>query len=386
MKKRENNIVKNEMLAMILAGGRGTRLLDLTNKVAKPAVYYGGKYRIVDFPLSNAANSGIDVIGVLTQYESIQLNAYVSQGSRWGLEGRGKGVFVLPPREKDNTTFGVYKGTADAIYQNIDFMDMYEPEYVLILSGDHIYKMNYAKMLAFHKEQNADVTIAGLEVTYEEAKRFGIMNTDANDRIVEFEEKPAHPKNNLASMGIYIFTYKALKKALNLDANDEKSAHDFGKNIIPYMLNNNKKLMAYRFKGYWKDVGTIDSLWEANMDLLDSDNGLNLSDETWKIYTEDAPATPQVIGPKAKIKRSYINQGCVIDGTVENSVLFTDCKISKGAKVIDSVLMPKVVVEEGAVVKNCIVAEGLVIPKDAEIGDRNEIKLIARKGQVEKND
>ncbi|MBQ1521283.1 MAG: glucose-1-phosphate adenylyltransferase [Erysipelotrichaceae bacterium] len=383
---RENNIVKTEMLAMILAGGRGTRLLDLTNKVAKPAVYYGGKYRIVDFPLSNSANSGIDVIGVLTQYESIQLNAYVSQGSRWGLEGRGKGVFVLPPREKDDTAFGVYKGTADAIYQNLDFMDMYNPDYVLILSGDHIYKMNYAKMLAFHKEQKADLTVAGLEVTYEEAKRFGIMNTDETDRIVEFEEKPAHPKNNLASMGIYIFSYKELKKALQIDAANEKSAHDFGKNVIPYMLNNNKKIVAYRFKGYWKDVGTIDSLWEANMDLLDENNGLTMNDDTWKIYTEDVPTTPQVIGPKAKIKRSYINQGCVIDGTVENSVLFRDVHISKGAKVIDSVLFPDVVVEEGAVVKNCIVAEGLTVPKDMEIGDRNKIQLIAKKGQVTKND
>jgi len=378
--------VKTEMLAMILAGGRGTRLLDLTNKVAKPAVYYGGKYRIVDFPLSNSANSGIDVIGVLTQYESIQLNAYVSQGSRWGLEGRGKGVFVLPPREKDDTAFGVYKGTADAIYQNLDFMDMYNPDYVLILSGDHIYKMNYAKMLAFHKEQKADLTVAGLEVTYEEAKRFGIMNTDETDRIVEFEEKPAHPKNNLASMGIYIFSYKELKKALQLDAVDEKSAHDFGKNVIPYMLNNNKKIVAYRFKGYWKDVGTIDSLWEANMDLLDENNGLTMNDDTWKIYTEDVPTTPQVIGPKAKIKRSYINQGCVIDGTVENSVLFRDVHINKGAKVIDSVLFPDVVVEDGAVVKNCIVAEGLTVPKDMEIGDRSKIQLIAKKGQVTKHD
>ena len=374
------------MLAMILAGGRGTRLLDLTNKVAKPAVYYGGKYRIVDFQLSNSANFGIDVIGVLTQYESIQLNAYVSQGSRWGLEGRGKGVFVLPPREKDDTAFGVYKGTADAIYQNLDFMDMYSPDYVLILSGDHIYKMNYAKMLAFHKAQKADLTVAGLEVTFEEAKRFGIMNTDETDRIVEFEEKPAHPKNNLASMGIYIFSYKELKKALQLDAANEKSAHDFGKNIIPYMLNNNKKIVAYRFKGYWKDVGTIDSLWQANMDLLDENNGLDLSDDTWKIYTEDVPTTPQVIGPKAKIKRSYINQGCVIDGTVENSVLFRDVHISKGAKVIDSVLFPDVVVEEGAVVKNCIVAEGLTVPKEMEIGDREEIQLIAKKGQVTKHD
>ena len=367
---------------MILAGGRGTRLLDLTSTVAKPAVYYGGKYRIIDFPLSNCANSDIGVVGVLTQYESVLLNAYTAQGSRWGIEGRDRGVFVLPPREK-NEGFGKYKGTADAIYQNIDFMDMYDPEYVLILSGDHIYKMNYDKMLDFHKQQKADVTIAGLEVTWEEAKRFGIMNTNENDEIVEFEEKPAHPKNNLASMGIYIFSYKPLREALMEDAGKEDSDHDFGKNIIPKFLNEGKKIVAYRFKGYWKDVGTIDSLWQANMDLLDENDPLNMGDDSWKIYTEDVPTTPQFIGKKARIKRAYINQGCVVNGTIENSVLFRDCRVHKGAKVIDSVLMPEVVVEEGAVIKNCIVAEGLVIPSGATIGNKDEIQLISRKEQVQ---
>ncbi len=374
------------MLAMILAGGRGTRLLDLTNKVAKPAVYYGGKYRIIDFPLSNAANSGIDIVGVLTQYESILLNAYVSQGSLWGLTGRNKGVFVLPPREKSDEGFGQYKGTADAIYQNVDFMDMYEPEYVLILSGDHIYKMNYAKMLAEHKKKNADLTVADLEVSWEEAKQFGIMNTDDEDRIIEGEEKPAKPKNNLASMGIYIFNYKTLRKALIDDAKDEKSAHDFGKNIIPTYLAKGRKIYAYRFNGYWKDVGTVDSLWQANMDLLDDKNPLQLNDDSWKIYTEDVPTTPQFIGPKAKIKRAYINQGCKINGTIENSVLFRDCEIGKGAKVIDSVIMPEVKIGEGAVVQNCIVVEGLEIPDGAVVGDRSKIQLIAKKGQVQKND
>lgn len=374
--------MKTEMLAMILAGGRGTRLLDLTSKVAKPAVYYGGKYRIIDFPLSNCANSNIGIVGVLTQYESILLNAYVAQGSIWGLNGKNKGVFVLPPREK-NDGFGKYRGTADAIYQNIDFMDIYDPEYVLILSGDHIYKMDYAEMLAFHKAQHADVTVAGLEVSWEEAKRFGIMNTNEKDEIIEFEEKPAHPKNNLASMGIYIFSYKALRKALIADAENDKSDHDFGKNVIPSFLEQGKKICAYRFKGYWKDVGTIDSLWQANMDLLDDKDVLNMADDDWKIYTEDIPTTPQFIGKKARIKRAYINQGCVINGTIENSVLFRDCRIHKGAKIIDSVLMPGVTVDEGAVVRNCIVAEGMEIPANANIGTKEKIELIARKDQVE---
>ena len=373
--------MKTEMLAMILAGGRGTRLMDLTSKVAKPAVYYGGKYRIIDFPISNCANSGIGVVGILTQYESVLLNEYVSHSSRWGLEGRNKGIFVLPPRET-NEGFGVYRGTADAIYQNIDFLDMYNPDYVLILSGDHIYKMDYAEMLEFHKKNNADLTIGGLEVTMEEAKRFGIMNTDENDRIVEFEEKPEHPKNNVASMGIYIFSYPALRKALKTDAVADTS-HDFGKDIIPAYLNSGKRLFAYRFKGYWKDVGTIDSLWQANMDLIDDNDLINMGDSSWKIYTDDVPTTPQFIGEDAEIQRAYINQGCIVNGTVKNSVLFRDVKVKSGAKVIDSVIMPEAVIGEGATVRNCIVSEGIVIPDGKKIGSSKEIKLISRKEQVE---
>ena len=373
--------MKTEMLAMILAGGRGTRLLDLTSKVAKPAVYYGGKYRIIDFPISNCANSGIGVIGVLTQYESILLNEYVSHSSRWGLEGRDKGIFVLPPRET-NEGFGVYRGTADAIYQNIDFLDMYNPDYVLILSGDHIYKMDYAEMLEYHKKNNADLTIAGLEVTMEEAKRFGIMNTDKDDRIIEFEEKPEHPKNNVASMGIYIFSYPALRKALKADAVKDTD-HDFGKNIIPNYLNSGKRIFAYRFKGYWKDVGTIKSLWEANMDIIDDNDVIHMGDPSWKIYTGDVVTTPQFIGEDADIQKAYINQGCIVNGTVKNSVLFGDVEVKSGAKVIDSVIMPEVVIGEGATVRNCIVSERLVIPPKAVIGNAKEVELISRKEQVE---
>ncbi len=263
---------QNNMLAMILAGGRGSRLHELTNKVAKPAVSYGGKYRIVDFPLSNCANSGIDVVGVLTQYESILLNSYVAAGRRWGLDAQDSGVYVLPPREKADANLDVYRGTADAISQNIDFIDSFSPEYVLILSGDHIYKMNYAKMLSYHKEHQADATIAVIEVPMKEASRFGIMNTDESGRIVEFEEKPPQPKSNLASMGIYIFNWKLLRRMLLTDMKNPDSSHDFGKDIIPTLLNDRKELFAYKFKGYWKDVGTIDSLWEANMDLLDKSN------------------------------------------------------------------------------------------------------------------
>lgn len=295
---------QNSMLAMILAGGRGSRLHDLTNKVAKPAVSYGGKYRIIDFPLSNCANSGIDVVGVLTQYESILLNSYVAAGHRWGLDARDSGVYVLPPRETADSNLDVYRGTADAISQNIDFIDTYSPEYVLILSGDHIYKMNYAKMLAEHKANKADATIAVIEVPMKEASRFGIMNTDAEGKIVEFEEKPENPKSNLASMGIYIFNWKLLRKMLVADMKDPDSKHDFGKDIIPALLNDGKALYAYKFKGYWKDVGTIDSLWEANMDLLNSKNELDLSDPTWKIYTEDVTSLPQYIGANANIKTS----------------------------------------------------------------------------------
>lgn len=372
---------QNNMLAMILAGGRGSRLHELTNKVAKPAVSYGGKYRIVDFPLSNCANSGIDVVGVLTQYESVLLNSYVAAGQRWGLDTKDSGVYVLPPREKADAGLDVYRGTADAISQNIDFIDSYNPEYLLILSGDHIYKMNYAKMLDYHKEHNADATIAVIGVPIKEASRFGIMNTDETGRIVEFEEKPAQPKSNLASMGIYIFNWKLLRKLLVSDMKNPDSHHDFGKDIIPTLLNDGRTLVAYQFKGYWKDVGTIDSLWEANMDLLDEKNELDLNDPTWKIYTEDVSALPQYIGPNASINRAFITQGCIVKGEVKNSVLFTGATVGEGAKVIDSVLMPGAIVEDGAVVTRALVADGIRIGKDAVVGsaDSENILLVAKR-------
>ena len=373
---------QNSMLAMILAGGRGSRLHDLTNKVAKPAVSYGGKYRIIDFPLSNCANSGIDVVGVLTQYESVELNSYVAAGGRWGLDSKDSGVYVLPPREKADTGLDVYRGTADAISQNIDFIDQYDPEYLLVLSGDHIYKMNYDKMLAFHKERQADATIAVIEVPLKEASRFGIMNTDGEtDRITEFVEKPPVPESNLASMGIYIFNWKLLRKLLLADMKNPDSNHDFGKDIIPTLLGDEKRLFAYRFKGYWKEVGTIDSLWEANMDLLSPDNELDLSDLTWKIYTEDVTALPQYIGTEARIQNAYITQGCVIEGEVTNSVVFTGAKVRPGAKVIDSVLMPGAIVEDGAVVIRALVANGVNIGKGALVGsaDSEHIELIAKR-------
>lgn len=366
---------------MILAGGRGSRLHELTNKVAKPAVSYGGKYRIVDFPLSNCANSGIDVVGVLTQYESILLNSYVAAGRRWGLDAKDSGVYVLPPRETADSNLDVYRGTADAISQNIDFIDTYSPDYILILSGDHIYKMNYDKMLRAHKENNADATIAVLPVPMKEASRFGIMNTDEDGRIVEFEEKPEHPKSNLASMGIYIFNWKLLRKMLTADMKNPDSSHDFGKDIIPTLLNDGKSLYAYKFEGYWKDVGTIDSLWEANMDLLDSNNELDLSDPTWKIYTEDVTTLPHYVGPDANIKRAFITQGCRIEGEVKNSVLFTGVKVGVGAKIIDSVLMPGAEVEEGAVITRALVADGVKIGKEAVVGNAGSehIELVAKR-------
>ena len=372
---------QNNMLAMILAGGRGSRLHELTNRVAKPAVSYGGKYRIVDFPLSNCANSGVDIVGVLTQYESVLLNSYVAAGGRWGLDARESGVFVLPPREKADADLDVYRGTADAISQNIDFIDKYSPEYLLVLSGDHIYKMDYDKMLDYHKDMNADATIAVIEVPMKEASRFGIMNTDGAGRIVEFEEKPEHPKSNLASMGIYIFNWKLLRKMLLADMKDPDSHHDFGKDIIPQLLNDNKTLAAYKFKGYWKDVGTIDSLWEANMDLLESIIEMNLNDASWRLYTEDTPTLPQYIGPNAKIDKAFITQGCVVKGEVKHSVLFTGCKVGEGAKIIDSVLMPGVEVAAGAVVQRALVADNIKIGPEAVVGsaDSENIELVSKR-------
>jgi len=370
---------QNQMLGMILAGGRGTRLEELTDKVAKPAVYFGGKYRIIDFPLSNCANSGVRTVGVLTQYESVLLNSYVAQDQKWGLDTKDSGVYVLPPREKSDG-FGVYRGTADAITQNIDFIDQYNPEYILILSGDHIYKMNYARMLNFHKDMKADVTIAVLEVPLKETNRFGIMNTDENDRIYEFEEKPKVAKSNLASMGIYIFTWKLLRKALLNDLKEEFSSHDFGKNIIPTLLDADKRLFAYRFKGYWKDVGTIDSLWESNMDLLDEANELDLMDPTWKIYTEDVAAPPHFIQESGSVTRSIVNQGCVINGHVENSVLFTNVIVEEGAVVKNSVVFPHSIIRKNAWVERVIISENIEISEGTIVGDPNSeaIELVAK--------
>ena len=381
-------MAQTNMLAMILAGGRGSRLHELTNKVAKPAVSYGGKYRIIDFPLSNCANSGIDIVGVLTQYESVLLNSYVAAGGRWGLDTKDSGVFVLTPREKADSGLDVYRGTADAISQNIDFIDAYEPEYLLVLSGDHIYKMNYDKMLAFHKQNGADATIAVRGVPMKEASRFGIMNTDDERRIIEFEEKPAKPKSNLASMGIYIFNWKTMRKFLVEDMKNTASTHDFGNDIIPKMIDSGKKLYAYEFSGYWKDVGTIDSLWEANMDLLDSDNELNLDDTSWKIYTEDVGVIPQYIADTAKIDCAYINQGAHIGGTVTKSVIFGNVKIAPGAKVVDSVLMPGVIVEEGATVTRALVAPDIRIGKNVTVGNKKseEILLVAKNVKGEDKD
>ena len=372
-----------EIVAMILAGGRGTRLKELTAKVAKPAVYFGGKYRIIDFPLSNCANSGIDVVGVLTQYESVLLGTYVGAGSKWGLDGNNSLAAILPARERGEVGATWYAGTADAIYQNISFLDQYDPEYVLILSGDHIYKMDYEEMLNVHKEKGADLTVAVLNVSLKEASRFGIMNTDDKGYIYEFEEKPEKPKSTLASMGIYIFNYKELRKYLIADAADENSKHDFGMNIIPSMLADKKKLYAWTFDGYWKDVGTVESLWQANMDLLD-DKELDLYNikKDWKIYSEDTLGKPQLIGAKASVKNSLVTQGCVVNGEVEGSVLFSNVNIGEGAKVIDSVLMPGVLIEEGAVVKKAIIDEGVVVKAGTVVNDEaKEVALVSDNGR-----
>ncbi|NQI70361.1 glucose-1-phosphate adenylyltransferase [Streptococcus suis] len=369
-------MAQNKMLAMILAGGRGTRLEGLTKKVAKPAVAFGGKYRIIDFPLSNCANSGIDIVGVLTQYEPVLLNSYVAQSQRWGLDVQGSGVFVLPPSEKIEG-FGLYKGTADAITQNIDFIDLNDPEYVLILSGDHIYKMNYDKLLDTHIQKKADATIAVIEVPIKEASRFGIMNTDEDYRIEEFEEKPANPKSNLASMGIYIFTWKTLKKYLQEDDKSETSSHDFGHDIIPKYLEDGRTLIAHPFRGYWKDVGTVNSLWESNMDLIDHAGDLDLSDRSWRIYSEDKGSPAQVIGATATVKSAYIDKGAIIDGYVEHSVISTDVQVHNEAVVKNSVLLPGAIIGEGVELDYVIVAENIKIADGTKLsGDADNILLI----------
>ena len=367
---------QNSMLAMILAGGRGSRLHDLTNKVAKPAVSYGGKYRIVDFPLSNCANSGVDVVGVLTQYESIQLNSYVAAGGRWGLDAKNSGVYVLPPREKADENLNVYRGTADAISQNIDFIDKFDPEYVLVLSGDHIYKMNYDKMLAAHKEAKADATIAVIGVPMKEASRFGIMNTDGNGRIVEFEEKPEHPKSNLASMGIYIFSWPVLKEALI--ALKDQNGCDFGKHILPYCKEKGQRLFAYEYNGYWKDVGTLGSYWEANMELIDIIPEFNLYEEFWRIYTKGDVIPPQYISADAVVDKCIIGEGTEIYGEVHNSVIGPNVIIGKGSVIRDSIIMKNTAVGENVVMDKAIVAEDVVIGNNVVIGCGEEVPNVLK--------
>ena len=362
---------KKEWIAMLLAGGQGSRLYSLAKNLAKPAVPCGGKYRIIDFPLSNCVNSGIDTVGVLTQYQPLVLNEYIGNGQPWDLDRQEGGVFVLPPYQKSSGS-DWYTGTANAIYQNLPFIERYDPNYVLILSGDHIYKMDYEKMLKFHKEKEADCTIAVLQVPMEEASRFGIMNAREDGRIYEFEEKPAHPKSNLASMGIYIFTWKKLKEYLERDAKTPGSANDFGKNIIPGMLAENERMYAYAFDGYWKDVGTIDSLWEANMDLLDPKVPLSLYDPDWKIYARNPALPPHYIAPGAHVQNSMVTEGCVIEGAVDFSVVFAGVTIEEGAVVRDSIIMPGSVVRKGAVVDYTIVAEQTIIGENAVVGARPE--------------
>ena len=367
---------KKEMIAMILAGGQGSRLKALTKNIAKPAVPFGGKYRIIDFALSNCANSGIDTVGVLTQYKPLELSSHIGIGSPWDLDRRNGGVSILPPYETENGG-NWYKGTANAIYQNMSFVDNYDPEYVLILSGDHIYKMDYSKMLEYHKKSGAEATISVINVSKEEASRFGIMNTNEDMSIYEFEEKPKVPKSTLASMGIYIFNWKTLKKYLKADELDELSSNDFGKNIIPKMINADIKMMAYPFEGYWKDVGTIESLWEANMDLLNKDNKLNLYDSNWPILSKSSNYPSQYIGINAEVKNSMISEGSKIEGTVINSLIFEGVEIGENVIIKDSVIMPNVKVEDNSIINRAIIATGITIGEGVSIGNVDGISLIA---------
>ncbi|MDR3186353.1 MAG: glucose-1-phosphate adenylyltransferase [Christensenellaceae bacterium] len=361
-------LAKKECVAMLLAGGQGTRLGALTQHVAKPAVPFGGKYRIIDFTLSNTINSGIDTIGVLTQYQPFELNQYIGNGQPWDLDRLNGGAFVLPPYQKAKSGEW-YKGTANAIFQNIDFVDRYNAEYVLILSGDHIYTMDYSKMLSAHKARGADCTIAVLTVSLEEASRFGIMNTDKDSRIYEFEEKPKIPKSTKASMGIYIFTWDKLRKYLILDESDKTSHNDFGKNIIPSMLKAGEKMYAYDFDGYWKDVGTISSLWQANMDMIYTKSGLNMDDKDWKIYARNTAEPPHFIGKEAEVTNSIITEGCNINGTVKNSVIFTGVSVEPGAVISDSIIMPNSKVLANAVISHAIVGWGATIGSSSHIGE-----------------
>lgn len=375
---------KNEMVAMILAGGQGSRLGVLTKHIAKPAVPFGGKYRIIDFPLSNCSNSGVYTVGVLTQYKPLELNAHIGIGAPWDLDRRDGGVSILPPYQEEKGG-NWYKGTANAIYQNIEFIDRYNPEYVLILSGDHIYKMNYEELLNYHKERNADVTISVIDVTLEEAKRFGIMNTNEDLSIYEFEEKPQHPKSTKASMGIYIFNWKALKKYLKEDEANPNSSNDFGKDIIPAMLNDGLKMYAYPFKGYWKDVGTIESLWEANMDLLKEDSGLDLHSNDLRIYSASDVSPAQYLGANAEVKNSLVTDGCAIYGKVENSVVFQNVYIGKNTVVKNSVIMPNAKIGDNITIDKAIVGDSAIIRKNSTVGTGKEIVVIPAMKDIKAN-
>ncbi len=376
---------KKRCIAMLLAGGQGSRLKVLTEKTAKPAVPFGGKYRIIDFPLSNCVNSGIDTVGILTQYQPLELNEYIGNGQPWGLNKTHSCAQVLPPYERHDKKQGWYKGTANAIYQNIDFIDRFDPEYVVVLSGDHIYKMDYSKMVDYHEKNGAACTIAVRNVPLEEASRFGILNTNPDNTIYEFEEKPKKPKSTNASMGIYCFTWKVMRETLIADEEDPESSNDFGKNIIPRLLNGGHKLMAYNFDGYWKDVGTINSLWEANMELLGKEPEFNIrGDERFKIYARNSAFPSSYIDASAKIVGSFVAEGCEVYGTVRHSVVSVGCTIGEGALIEDSVVMPGVVVESGAIVRHAILGENSKVCRNAVVGgafEPNEKKKISVAGK-----
>ena len=383
---------KKRVIAMLLAGGQGSRLHVLTRKTAKPAVPFGGKYRIIDFPLSNCVNSGIDTVGILTQYQPLELNEYIGNGQPWGLNKTHSCAQVLPPYERHDKKSGWYKGTANAIYQNIDFIDRYNPEYVVILSGDHIYKMDYAAMVAYHEKNNASCTIAVRNVPLSEASRFGILNTNPDGSIYEFEEKPKQPKSTNASMGIYVFNWKVLREALISDEEDETSSNDFGKNIIPSLLNAGHKMMAYTFDGYWKDVGTIDSLWEANMELLGKEPEFNIrGDERTRIYARNSALPSSYIDEDAKIYNSFVAEGSEVYGTVRHSVISVGCTIGEGALVEDSVVMPGVVIESGAIVRHAILGENSKVCRNAVVGgaygpkDKKKISVTSKGAVVEES-
>ena len=375
---------KKRIIAMILAGGQGTRLKELTEDIAKPAVAFGGKYRIIDFTLTNCSNSGIDTVGVLTQYEPRILNNHIGRGSPWDLDRMDGGVTVLQPHTRKNDEKGWYKGTANAIYQNIKFIEEYDPEYVLILSGDHIYKMNYDKMLQFHIQKNADATIGVFKVPLKDAPSFGIMNTRDDMSIYEFEEKPKEPKSDLASMGIYIFNWQLLKKYLDEDEKDSNSSNDFGKNIIPNMLNDGKKMFAYPFKGYWRDVGTIQSFWDAHMDLLSEDNELDLFDKSWRVNTRQGIYTPSYFEKDSKVQNTLIDKGCLVEGEIKHSVIFSGVKIGKNSKIIDSVIMADTEIGDNVIIQKAIIANDVKIADNVIIGDGEKIAVVGEKKIITK--